>query len=78
MALLKVNKSAQVLFLKPSTDRNHPSVLLCYDPTMRNEKWIVWLADDNGNTVAGSFHSTLEEARVDFDARAEGTAAISN
>ncbi len=78
MALLKVNKSAQVLFLKPSTDRNHPSVVLCYDPTMRNEKWIVWLADDDGNTVAGSFHSTLEEARVDFDARPEGTSAISN
>ncbi len=78
MALVNVNKSAQVLFLKPSTDPDHPWVVLCYDPAMKGDKWIVWRADGNGNTVSGGYHSTIKNARTDFDSRSEGAPAISN
>lgn len=77
MAVLKVNQSAQVLFLKPSTDSSHPWVLLCYDPAMGADRWVVWLADDRGDTVVGGYHSTLKDARADFDSRGEGEPAIS-
>ena len=77
MALLKVNKSAQVLFLKPSTNPDYPWTVLCYDPAMR-DKWVVWLADDAGDTAFGGYHPTLEKARADFDSRVEGTPVISN
>ena len=78
MALLKVNESAQVLFLKPSTDPKYPWVVLCYDTAMRDDKWVVWLVDDDGNTAVGYYQPTLEKARADFDSRAEGTPATSN
>ncbi len=78
MALLEVNESAQVLFLKPSTDPDHPWVVLGYDPRMNTGKWAVWLADDAGSTVIGRYHSTLEDAKADFDARGEGAPAISS
>ena len=72
-----MNVSAQVLFLKPSTDLDHPWVVLCYDPRMRTEKWIVWLVDDAGDTIVGDYHSTLVDAKADFDSRGEGVPAIS-
>ncbi len=79
MALLKVNQSAQVLFLKPSTDPDHPWVVLGYDPSMTTDKWAVWLVADAGFTsVAGGYYSTLKDAKADFDARGEGAPAISN
>jgi uncharacterized membrane protein len=79
MALLKVNKSAQVLFLKPSEDYpDYPWIVLCYDPAMQNDKWIVWFADNDGKTITGGYHSTLEEAKAEFDSRPEGTPEISN
>ena len=78
MALIKVNDSAQVLFLKPSADGKYPWVVLCYDPDMQNDKWVVWLADDDGNTLSGGYYSTLEEARVDFSGRPNGKPTISN
>ena len=78
MALLNVNKSAQVLFLKPSTDPNHPWTVLCYDPKMRDDKWVVWFANDAGNTIIGGYYPTLEQARADFDSRAEDAPVISN
>ncbi len=77
MALFKVNETAQVLFLKPSTDSDYPWVVLCYDPSIQGGKWVVWLVNDDGNTVVGTYHSTLQAARVDFDSYAEGTPAIS-
>ncbi len=79
MALFKVNETAQVLFLKPSTDPDYPWVLLCYDPAIQDNRWVVQLADDDGNTAFGGYHSTLEEARADFYALTEGsTPAISD
>ena len=78
MALLKVNESAQVLFLKPSANGLYPWVVLCYEPNMGIDKWIVWLADDYGNTVVGDYFSTLEEAQADFDARPSDAPRISN
>ena len=78
MALLKVNETAQVLFLKPSTDPDHPWVVLCYDPAMRDDWWVIWLVDDDGDTVAGEYHTTLGNARTDFESRAEGTPATSD
>lgn len=78
MALVKVNERAQVLFLKPSADGRHPWVVLCYDTAMKNKKWVVWLVDDDGDTVTGGYHSTLEAAKADFDSRLEGKPVISN
>ena len=78
MALLKVNESAQVLFLKPSTDPKYPWVVLCYDPAMQNDKWVVWFVDDDGDTIDGGYYATPEEARADFDSRPEGKPAIPN
>ena len=78
MALLKVNETAQVLFLKPSTDPNHPWVVLCYDPAMTENYWVVWLVDDDGDTVTGDYHYTLGNARTDFDSRPDGTPVISD
>ena len=78
MALLKVNETAQVLFLKPSTDPDYPWIVLCYDPTMEGDKWIVQLADDDGDTAIGGYHSTLEEALDVFDSIAGGDPAISD
>ena len=77
MALLEVN-GARVFFLKPSADPNHPWVVLCYDPAMTNVQWTVWLADDDGYTVVGGYHSTFDDARDDFDSRVEGTPTSSN
>ena len=77
MALLKVNESAQVLFLKPSTNSDFPWIVLCYDPTVK-DKWVVWQADDGGNTVHGNYKSTFEEAKAVFDSLPEGKPAISN
>ncbi len=76
MALVKVNQSAQVLFLKPSTDSSHPWVVLCYDPAMGAHRWVVWLADDDGNTVSGGYHATIDEAQADFDSRPQGTGQL--
>ncbi len=78
MALLKVNNCAEVHFLKPSTDKKWPWVVLCYDPAAQTVKWPVWLIDGEGNTTDGGYHTTLEEAKADFDSRAEGTPIISN
>ena len=77
MALLNVNESAQVLYIKPSTDPAHPWIVLCYDPTATFDNWVVWLADDAGDTISGDYHSTLEDAKTDFDSRREGAPAIS-
>ena len=77
MALFKVKKTAEVLFLKPSTDRDYPWVLVCYDPAMQDDRWVVQLADDDGDTVIAGYHSTLEEALAVFDSLARGAPAIS-
>ena len=70
MALLKLNESAEVRFLKPSKDHpHHPWVVLCYDPTATTDEWVVWLADDAGNTIIGGYHSTFNAAKADFDSR---------
>ena len=71
MALVAVHDSA-VLYMKPSTDPDHPWVVLCYDPSLRTQKYVVWNADDQGNTISGGYHSTLAEAREEFDSREEG------
>ena len=75
MALLKVNR-AEVHFLKPSTDPDYPWIVLCYDPTAREKKWVVWFADDAGKTSVGIYLATLDEARTEFASRATGPPAV--
>ena len=76
MALLNVNETAEVLFLKPSKDPGYPWLVLCYDPTMK-DPWVVWFTDDDGDTITGGYYATLEGARADFDSRPVGTPATS-
>ena len=55
-----------------------PWVVLCYDPSAQNDKWVVWFADDAGNTSVGRYHPTLAEARADFGSRQTGKPVILN
>ena len=71
MALVKVN-DCDVLYMKPSTDPNYPSLVLCYDPSAKTKKYAVWFADDYGVTISGNFQPTFQKAKDYFDSRPEG------
>jgi len=74
MALPIVNDTADVVLMKPSTDSSNSWVVLCYDHGLaeKGDPWVVWYADDDGNTIIGGYHGTFEKAKEDFDSREEG------
>ncbi len=68
MALLMI-KDCDVLYLKPSEQTGHPWAVVCHDPSAPTDKYVVWYVDEDGDTIVGGYHPTVQEALDDFHSR---------